>query len=275
MRKKGFDKKFGERFCADLPITPGVYRFYDTRQRLIYVGKAKNLRRRLQSYRNAGLKKKERKMLLIVREATRLEFEVAVDEQAALLRETELIQEHRPVYNVEGAYDFLYPAIGVGIWDAHLLLGITTDPDAFSELSFSWFGVFRSRPRAKIAFDALCTLLAITGHQEQRNRLPKVVSPKGSSLRGFRQISAELQENLPWFLAGKEADFLTSLAKALLEKPYALRHSSEIETQLQILKIFYGGDAQKLKQELAAVGRPGSFIRSNERDALSIRAKFA
>ena len=238
------------------------------------MGKAKNLRRRLQGYRNAGRTKRERKMLLLINEAQRIEFELLATEEEALLRENQLIIDHQPTYNVQSAYHFLYPALGVGTWDAHLLLCFTTQPNEYQELDLNWYGVFRSRPRAQIAFEALCELLSVVGHREQSNRLPAHQNPRGSRLKGWRQVPLDLKETLPWFLAGGELDFLTLLSRALLEKPYARRHSEAMQEKLRVLKIFYELDAQKLKEELAAVGRPGSFIPGTQRDALSIRAQF-
>ncbi|MCH2108698.1 MAG: nucleotide excision repair endonuclease [Polyangiaceae bacterium] len=270
-----FDKKFGDDFCQRLPTSPGIYRFYDARGELIYVGKAKNLRQRLQSYRNAGRKKKEKKQRLLTKEAQRIEFEVLASEEEALLTEARLIQEKKPTYNIQCAYDFLYPAIGCGSWDAHLLLSFSNQPAPFSSLNLSWFGVFRSRPRAKLAFTSLEFLLAHLGHQEQRNRLPQVQNPRGSRLIGFRQLPTSIQETLPWYLAGTEADLLSELAHHLLRKPAARRRAEEVQMHLTQLKHFYQTDTQQLRRELQATGRPGSFVASTERDQLHIRANFA
>ena len=83
--KRAFDRKFGEERIAQLPMSPGVYLFKDAEEKVVYVGKAKNLRRRLSQYRNAGRRKVHRKMRLIVREAMSLHVETLADEQAALL----------------------------------------------------------------------------------------------------------------------------------------------------------------------------------------------
>lgn len=85
---------------AHAPKLPGVYGMIDARDRLIYVGKAKNLRARLLSYfREDSRNPKAGK---IVRQTRRLVWEQTGDEFAALLRELELIQRLRPRYNVLG-----------------------------------------------------------------------------------------------------------------------------------------------------------------------------
>ena len=93
---KRFDRKFGETFLAELPQSPGVYLFKDEADVVIYVGKAKSLRRRLSDYRNASRRKAHRKMRAIVRDAATVETRDVATEADALLLENELIRELRP-----------------------------------------------------------------------------------------------------------------------------------------------------------------------------------
>src|SRR5438876_3484169 len=60
MAVRNFDRKFGPEFLESLPGSPGVYLVYDRQEELIYVGKAKNLKRRLSQYRNTLRRKKHR-----------------------------------------------------------------------------------------------------------------------------------------------------------------------------------------------------------------------
>jgi len=55
-----FDRKFGVDFLAGVPREPGIYRMYDAADGLLYVGKARNLRRRLAQYRTARRTKSAR-----------------------------------------------------------------------------------------------------------------------------------------------------------------------------------------------------------------------
>jgi excinuclease UvrABC nuclease subunit len=75
MAVRNFDLKFGAEFLESLPGSPGVYLVYDQQDELIYVGKAKNLKRRLLQYRNTLRRKKHRRMRGIVREAARIEIQ--------------------------------------------------------------------------------------------------------------------------------------------------------------------------------------------------------
>lgn len=82
------------------PRTPGVYGMIDDRGRLVYVGKAKNLRARLLSYFREN--SRDPKAGKIIRHTRVLVWEQIGDEFAALLRELELIQTLRPKFNVLG-----------------------------------------------------------------------------------------------------------------------------------------------------------------------------
>ena len=132
MGLRRFDRKFGADLLRELPERPAVYLFKDEGGRVLYAGKAKNVRRRLASYRNASRRKAHRKMRTLVREAHSVEVRVQTSERAALLLENELIRTLRPRYNVDGAFDFLYPAIGSGRHDGRLLLCFSARPTGSS-----------------------------------------------------------------------------------------------------------------------------------------------
>lgn len=83
---------------ATIPLSPGVYLYKDDRGRIIYVGKARVLRRRVLSYfRPEGLPAKTRAMLS---HATSIEYLTTTTEKEALLLEASLIKKHRPRYNI-------------------------------------------------------------------------------------------------------------------------------------------------------------------------------
>ncbi len=92
------------------PEQPGVYQFQDVRGRVLYVGKAKNLRRRVSSYFSRNLEGKTAAMLTAAR---RLEFVVTATEVEALILENRLIKQHRPRYNITLRDDKTYPYIKI------------------------------------------------------------------------------------------------------------------------------------------------------------------
>jgi hypothetical protein len=196
-------------------------------------------------------------------------------ERDALLVENELIRTLRPPYNVEGAFSFLYPAIGFGTRGHQALLAFTTNAEAWRELDLRWHGSFRSRRRARDAFDALARLLAFLAHPEPRSRLPRVPRPRGSRLIAFRQLGPDLLEVLGQLLAGESPAGLAELSLRLLEKAGARSEAESVEADLRLLAAFYQSDLAKLRSALRAAGRSGSFVAQGERDALFLSQRAA
>jgi len=92
-----------------IPIDPGIYKYFDTSNELIYVGKARSLRKRVSSYFTktfTGYKTHE-----LVRRIERIEFVIVNSEQDALLLENSLIKEFQPKYNINLKDDKSYPYI--------------------------------------------------------------------------------------------------------------------------------------------------------------------
>jgi excinuclease ABC subunit C len=94
----------------NLPKKPGVYRFYDTNRKILYVGKAKYLKNRVSSYFNK-IKYENRKTKLLVQKIDHIEYIVVESEYEALLLENSLIKKHQPHYNVALRDDKTYPWI--------------------------------------------------------------------------------------------------------------------------------------------------------------------
>jgi excinuclease ABC subunit C len=91
-----------------LPDQPGVYRYYNQSGELIYVGKAKSLKKRVASYfgNSVGINRKTRRM---VKEIQRIEFTMVNSEFDALLLENNLIKKSQPKYNILLKDDKTYP----------------------------------------------------------------------------------------------------------------------------------------------------------------------
>lgn len=263
-----FDRKFGERLIDESPMTPAVYLFKDGQGTVLYVGKAGNIRRRLQQYRNASRRKVHRKMRTLVREASALEIMPRETEREALLLENELIRKLRPPYNEDGTWDFLYPVIGLGGTEKQVLLCFTTHVDAWKDQDLRWYGVFKSRRRALAAFDALVYLLKLIGHIEPVRHLPPHERIRGSRLTGFRQVPPEVVATLDRFLSGAGSEALVSLTHGLLEKPVARLGASEVQQNIRMLAHFHERDLDPLRTAMRSAGRTGMYVPQDERDAL-------
>ena len=93
---------------AALPNKPGVYRYFDKNGTLIYVGKAKNLKRRVSSYFN---KEQTGKTRVLVSKIADLEYSIVDSESEALLLENTMIKQYKPRYNIMLKDDKTYPWI--------------------------------------------------------------------------------------------------------------------------------------------------------------------
>jgi excinuclease ABC subunit C len=93
-----------------LPDGPGVYQFFDASEKIIYVGKAKNLRKRVASYFLAKAEK-NLKLQLMVRKIADIRHMVTLSESDALLLENNMIKKYQPRYNVLLKDDKSYPWI--------------------------------------------------------------------------------------------------------------------------------------------------------------------
>jgi len=101
----------GKAFAAQLSNAPGVYRMYGLDERLLYVGKAGALRKRVASYFNASPKTRRLKHMLA--QVVRMDVTVTSTEAEALLLENQLIKSLAPRYNVMWRDDKSYPYIFV------------------------------------------------------------------------------------------------------------------------------------------------------------------
>jgi len=95
-----------------LPTNPGIYKFLDLRKEVLYIGKAKNLRKRVKSY-YAKTKSQSQKVRRLNSESVYLEVTITSSELEALLLEQHLIKEEKPKYNVQFKDDKGYPWIKI------------------------------------------------------------------------------------------------------------------------------------------------------------------
>jgi excinuclease ABC subunit C len=113
-----------EEKLQNLPTSPGVYLHKDETGKIIYVGKAKNLRNRVRSYFQSG-RGHDRKTRELVSRIVDLEFIVTDTEVEALVLEANLIKQHRPRYNVLLKDDKQYPHLKLTVNEPFPRLMIT------------------------------------------------------------------------------------------------------------------------------------------------------
>ena len=113
MKKEEKDKReeYLRGIVLNLPESPGCYQYLDDKGVIIYVGKAKNLKRRVSSYFNK--EQQSLKTRLLVAKIADIRYIVVNSEADALLLENNLIKQHKPRYNVLLKDDKTYPSICV------------------------------------------------------------------------------------------------------------------------------------------------------------------
>jgi excinuclease ABC subunit C len=92
-----------------LPFEPGIYQYFDKNEKIIYVGKAKSLKKRVQSYFNKNVENGKTRVL--VSQIVSVKYVIASSEIEALLMENNFIKEHKPKYNILLKDDKTYPWI--------------------------------------------------------------------------------------------------------------------------------------------------------------------
>jgi len=133
------------------PEAPGVYQFQDGRGRVLYVGKAKQLRRRVLSYFSRQL---EPRLAGMLARARRLEFVVTVTEVEALILENRLIKRHRPRYNVLLRDDKTYPYVKLTTGEAWPRASLTR---RILDDGHSYFGPYLGHGMASRVMDLIRT----------------------------------------------------------------------------------------------------------------------
>jgi DNA polymerase-3 subunit epsilon len=153
-----------------LPEQPGVYRMLDGEGRLLYIGKAKNLRRRVTSYftNSSGHSDKVLDLVRTVREVT---YDQTGSELEAALREAELIRSLKPPYNRLSKHLPHVAFLKLTVGNPYPRLGLTAKPG--SDRSF-YVGPFRSRELAEKAQRLLARLFGLRICRENLSPAPTV-----------------------------------------------------------------------------------------------------
>lgn len=104
-----------DKIIQDLPTKPGVYQMLNADGKIIYVGKARNLKRRVSSYFRP--RPNDIKTAVMMAQVVNIQVTITASENAALLLESNLIKEHRPRYNILYRDDKSYPYLFLSVGD--------------------------------------------------------------------------------------------------------------------------------------------------------------
>lgn len=260
-------KKLDRQILASAPDQPGVYRFLDADGAVIYVGKAKCLKRRLAAYRTlplASRRKRHRKIKTILSAAASCTWEVAASHLDACILELRLIQSLKPRLNISASFSSSYPFIGTRDAQGRLYFALGSRPGKLE--GYQLFGAFRSREVTAEAFYALLGLLKFVGHKEKSR----------GGAHGFRQLPVAWRDELHAFFAGSSRAALQTLTMRLLESAGARARRTDVQAQLIALQRFWELEAEPLGRALRETGYTGAYpVPQVERDPLFTRWRLA
>ncbi|MFC7248634.1 excinuclease ABC subunit C [Halomicroarcula sp. GCM10025324] len=148
------DAKAVRERAGGLPREPGVYQFETGEERVLYVGKAVDLRSRVRSYADP----RSTRIAKMVGRADRIDFAVTDTETQALLLEANLIKRHRPPYNVRLKDDKSYPLVQL---TDHAVprIEVTRDPEEGATV----YGPFTDKGRVEVVIKALRETYGLRG----------------------------------------------------------------------------------------------------------------
>ena len=135
-----------------VPDEPGVYRFFNPENEVIYVGKAKSLKNRLNSYFQKNLDSKTERM---VKTANRVDWTVVNSEMEALQLEYTWIKEENPEFNVQFKDDKSYPYLALSMNDEFPRIFITRRKKVPGNI---YFGPFAHAWALRTTFDLIIKL---------------------------------------------------------------------------------------------------------------------
>ena len=124
------DERLGRKFFRHAPKRTGVYLMRDAADRVLYVGKARNLQQRLRNYRIANPDRMPRRHLRLVRQVARIEFQFCPGDSAALERESKLLRSLRPKFNRAGVWPGKTKFLAWQFSGHKLELAVTDAPEA-------------------------------------------------------------------------------------------------------------------------------------------------
>ena len=241
---------------ASIPSDPGVYRFFDEKGVVIYVGKAKNLKNRLNSYFQKNLQEKTYRM---VNSAVRVDWTIVNTEIEALQLEFTWIKSENPKYNIQFKDDKSYPYLAVSVSEEFPRLFISR---AKKRAGVKYFGPYAHAWALRSSFDVIQKLYPIRSCTD--SNFSRAVKSKRQCLLGdigkcsapcVSWISKEDHQNLAKklikFVDTNSGDIALALSKDMAEA--AEREEFE--------------QAAKIRDQITAIERSaetaGTFLNEN------------
>lgn len=212
-----------------IPEIPGVYFFYDKGGRIIYIGKAANLKKRVASYYQK--KPGESRIALLVSDADDIGYAAAASPEEALIYEASLIRKHNPKYNIALKDDKSYPFLKLTVKEAFPRLFITRERRRDGSL---YFGPYTNVKLLKKAVSMMKKIFPL----RTCSKIPKkpclgyhIGQCSGPCVnQGLKNYYDDIVGDLKLFLKGKKSELIKRLSKRM----NALSERQEYEKALNI-----------------------------------------
>lgn len=223
------EKRVGQVFFDELPADSGIYKMYGKKGDLLFVGKAKNLRNRLFTYRRAKMGSISRKTVWLIRMMHDIDIEICKTEKEALLLENKLIRKHQPTFNYAKKQPETYYFIAFQQQENKLEFSLQMHrPD--KEFIF---GAFKGHRIVRKTMGGLIRILYILEHQiDSIFQLPSMLTQKLTPMK--YQLSIKPDGEIWERLWPATIDFFEGRKKEVID------HILEICEERRLLESFAG-----------------------------------
>ena len=242
---------------SNIPEHPGVYRFFNKKDKVIYVGKAKNLKNRLSNYFQANLATKTNRM---VHEAVRVDWTIVSTELEALALEFSWIKQYQPKYNVQFKDDKSYPYLALSLNDEYPMIFITRKD---KRPGLKYFGPYTNAWALRNTFEVLLKVYPVRScssanfNRAQRSKRQCLLGDIGKCAAPcVGWISKEEHQNL----ALKLNDFMESGMENLLPTLQAEMQSASDHEEFE--------RAARLRDQIESFGKAQKSTQGNFSDDL-------
>ena len=229
---------------SNLPTDPGVYRFFDKDDKVIYVGKAKNLKNRINSYFGSNLQIKTRRMVMT---AVRVDWIIVNSELEALQLEFTWIKQFNPDFNVQFKDDKSYPYLAIDLDADFPRLFISRSK---KQKGVKYFGPYSHAWALRSTFETLIKIYPVRTCSDSNFKTANR-NKRQCLLGDIGKCSAPCVE---WITKDDHRKLATDLTNFLEKSPTEISNRIEQE-MLQAAKLEEFERAARLRDQLEAVNK--------------------
>jgi excinuclease ABC subunit C len=229
---------------SNLPTDPGVYRFFDKDDKVIYVGKAKNLKNRINSYFGSNLQIKTRRMVMT---AVRVDWTIVNSELEALQLEFTWIKQFNPDFNVQFKDDKSYPYLAIDLDADFPRLFISRSK---KQKGVKYFGPYSHAWALRSTFETLIKIYPVRTCSDSNFKTANR-NKRQCLLGDIGKCSAPCVE---WITKDDHRKLATDLTNFLEKSPTEISNRIEQE-MLQAAKLEEFERAARLRDQLEAVNK--------------------